>query len=238
MKILHVADLHMNQAWFGWIESQAGRFDLIAIAGDLLNAFSNVNMCDQAKVARHWLIGLACPTVICSGNHDFWVDGPAAISDDPWAEAAWVRRLKNRGQIIGMDGDTIEFRGSSPKADAITIAINGWLDVPTIDRDVDMVVTHAPPAGCASATGAEGHDVGDTELWPALQYHPPKFILAGHVHRPGRLACAWPPVEPSTLVLVPGCNETEPIPNHWMIDTDLGRATHCGGESISFRWGS
>ena len=136
--------------------------------------------------------------------------------------------LQGKGNIIGVDGDIVEYRG-------LRICCNGWLQVPDLDSPIDLLVTHAPPAGCQSASGAESIDVGDPELWPAVQEFPPTLVLSGHVHRPRSLACAWPPIEPTSLILVPGFAEDGEVPNHWVIDTDTGIAQHSGGESVRYR---
>ncbi|KAB2911324.1 MAG: metallophosphoesterase [Dechloromonas sp.] len=233
MKILHVADLHADHEWFDWVANEARKFDLLVIAGDLQNAFSNTGMHDQAKAIGNWLITIACTTIICSGNHDFWV-GDKRVSVDVYAEGAWLKRLRHKGNIIGVDGDTFSYQ-VHPSHEWVKFAVNGWLDVPNLNERVDILVTHAPPMGCAGAASAEGRDNGDPELWPALQDHPPRLILSGHVHQPAQHACSWPPIEPSTVVLVPGCDEQSPIPNHWVIDMTIGQAVHSNGDTVTFQ---
>jgi Icc-related predicted phosphoesterase len=39
MKLLITADFHFRVYWFGWLIEQAGDFDLVCIAGDLLDMF-------------------------------------------------------------------------------------------------------------------------------------------------------------------------------------------------------
>jgi Icc-related predicted phosphoesterase len=229
VKILHLADLHLQHDWFDWVASHdrsrdRHKFDLIVIAGDLQDAFSNTPMHDQARAISKWMADLRpTPIVVCSGNHDFWT---ARGSSDPDAEGGWIRQLKwNRmkARVVGVDGEIIEFHG-------FRIAVNGWLQVPAIDGPIDILVTHAPPAGCDCSIGAEGHDVGDPGLWDALKYFPPTLTLCGHVHQPRRKWCRWPPPnDPTTLVLVLGCDENSAITAHWIIDTDQGTARHSSG---------
>jgi Icc-related predicted phosphoesterase len=228
MRILHLADLHAEHEWFNWVASQAPLFDLLVIAGDLLDAFSRAPVHDQARAVSKWLLVLRTPTVVCSGNHDYWTKS-RLVSVDVDADAAWLRRLRGKGNIVAVDGDITEF-GS------LRIAVNGWNEVPVIESPIDILVTHAPPMGCACAGGAEGRDVGDPELWDALKYFPPRLILAGHIHEPAHHWCRWPPYGPTTLVLVPGCDEGAAIPAHWIIDTDKRTAKHSsGGNAIYFR---
>ena len=225
MKIIHLADLHLQHEWFDWVASQAPLFDLIVIAGDLQDAFSNTPMHDQARAISKWLLAIRSPTVFCSGNHDYWTKSPLC-SVDPDAKAAWLRRLAGLGSGLAVDGSTVNLGG-------LRIAVNGWLQVPDIDGPIDILVTHAPPMGCACAGGAEGRDVGDPELWDALKYNPPRLMLCGHVHQPRRTWCWWPPPDdPTTLVLVPGCDENSAIPAHWIIDTENRTATHSSGTEL------
>ena len=223
MKTLHVADLHLRHEWFDWVASQAPLFDLLFIAGDLQNAFSNTPMHDQARAVSKWMADLRpTPIVVCSGNHDFWT---APGSSDPDAEGGWIRQLKwneLKAQIIAVDRDVIDFHG-------LRIAVNGWLQVPAFDGLIDILVTHAPPTGCACASSAEGGDVGDPYLWDAVKFFPPRLMLCGHVHQPRRTWCHWPPTGPTTLVLVPGCDEAAAEPAHWIIDTDRRTAIHSNG---------
>ncbi len=222
MKILHVADLHLDHGWFDWIASNCSAFDLLVIAGDLQNAFSNSGMHDQARAVTKWLLGLPTPTIVCSGNHDFWV-GAQRGPFDVMAEAGWLKNLQLRGNIIGVDGETIEFGG-------LTIAVNGWLQTPPEDCRADIVVTHAPPSGCACAGDTHGHDNGDPEIWHSIHGHPPRLLLCGHIHAPRKFSCSWPQTDPITVVLVPGCDERSDIPDHWIIDTSAKIAKHSRGD--------
>jgi Icc-related predicted phosphoesterase len=229
MRILHVADLHLKRDWFDWVASQSPHFELVVIAGDLQDAFSNTPMHDQARTISKWLLEIRTPTVICSGNHDYWTRSPRAAVDED-AEAAWLRRLAGLGSGLVIDG-TIVMLGS------IKIMVNGWNQVPDVASPIDILVTHAPPMGCACASGAEGQDVGDPELWDVMKYYPPRLILAGHIHQPRRTWCRWPPQDnPTTLVLVPGCDEGAEVPAHWIIDTEKRMAMHSSGwKTVHFR---
>ena len=130
---------------------------------------------------------------------------------------------------MAVDGDTIKFGG-------LRIAVNGWLQVPDIDGHVDILVTHAPPKGCACAGGADGNDNGDSQIWDVLGWDPPSLLLAGHIHDPRKRWCRWPPTNPKTLVLVPGYVAYATTPAHWVIDTLAHTAGHSGsGKAVSYR---
>jgi Icc-related predicted phosphoesterase len=228
MKILHTADLHLR--WFDWVAEQAPHYDLLVIAGDLLDRFADVPMHTQVEQCSDWLLSLRTPTVVCSGNHDFWPQ-PRTGSVDPDAEGAWLRRLRGKGNIVAIDGDTIN-------AGELKIAVNGWLQVPAMSSGhVDIIVSHAPPKGCACAIGgADEHDNGDSQLWDVLRWDPPSLLLAGHIHDPRKRWCRWPPINPKTLVVVPGFVAYATTPAHWVIDTAARTAKHSSrGKAVSYR---
>ena len=72
MKILLTADLHYREHWFRWLLDRAADYDLICIAGDLLDMFYREPRIVQAREAGRWMRELAKVTrvAICSGNHD------------------------------------------------------------------------------------------------------------------------------------------------------------------------
>lgn len=226
MKILHLADLHLHHGWFDWISAKSRGYDLIVIAGDIQDAFSNAGMHQQARAAAKWLLSIKTPTVICSGNHDFWKSDHMS-SVDTQAEAAWIKNLRGSGAIIGVDGDIVDFNGFS-------ICVNGWLQRP-VSRRFDIVVTHAPPSGCVCAR-SYGTDHGDSALSAPLSAHPPALMLCGHIHKPEKLSCHWDELNPFTAILVPGCDDQMSAPAHWSINTDASVALHSNGEVRSLAW--
>jgi predicted phosphodiesterase len=223
-RILHCADLHADPAWFDWVANRCVKYDLLILAGDLQNAFGSVPMREQARAISAWLISLRAPVAVIGGNHDFWVRDPR-VSIDVTAEGGWIRNLRGKGNIIAVDGDALEFQG-------LTIACNGWLSVPDLDRSVDILVTHAGPSAAATSASSEGLDVSDPDLWPSLSYAP-KILCVGHVHTPRAFSCKWPPIDPTTLILNPGFSETK-VPAYWEIDTDQKTATHSTGKKVSY----
>jgi predicted MPP superfamily phosphohydrolase len=72
MKLLITADLHFRLHWFRWLIDQAPDFDLICIAGDLLDMFKSETPMEQAREVRTLIRELAdiVPVAVCSGNHD------------------------------------------------------------------------------------------------------------------------------------------------------------------------
>ena len=70
MKLLLTADLHFRVHWFRWLIEQARDFDLVCIAGDLLDMFNSEPRTAQAREVGNLLRKLAdvVPVAICSGN--------------------------------------------------------------------------------------------------------------------------------------------------------------------------
>jgi predicted MPP superfamily phosphohydrolase len=72
MKLLLTADLHFHNDWFRWLIEQAPNYDLVCIAGDLLDMFAVKSTREQAREVTGFIRELAdiVPVAVCSGNHD------------------------------------------------------------------------------------------------------------------------------------------------------------------------
>lgn len=72
MRILAVADLHYSLPQLDWVLENAPDFDVVVLAGDLLELASLVDRRAQSVVVRKYFSRLRAVTrlVICSGNHD------------------------------------------------------------------------------------------------------------------------------------------------------------------------
>jgi predicted MPP superfamily phosphohydrolase len=71
MRLLLTADLHYRVHWFRWLIEQAPSYDLVCIAGDLLDMFKSETRLEQAREIRTLIRELAdlVPVAVCSGNH-------------------------------------------------------------------------------------------------------------------------------------------------------------------------
>ena len=87
-----------------------------------------------------------------------------------------------------------------------------------------VVLAHAPPAECFTATTKEGGaDNGDLNLADALRSSPsspPWLVLSGHVHNPAR----WKDRCGGTITLNPGVGTNPEVPNYISIDTARRKA--------------
>jgi DNA repair exonuclease SbcCD nuclease subunit len=104
MKLLLTADLHFRVHWFRWLIEQARDFDLVCIAGDLLDMFNSAPRTAQAREVRNLLRKLAdvVPVAICSGNHD---NAGRQISQDRTPVYEWFVELSSHRNIV-TDGAT------------------------------------------------------------------------------------------------------------------------------------
>lgn len=183
MKLLVVADLHYALPQFDWLVSVAADYELIIIAGDLLDISSSVDPGTQIVVVLNYLQKLRALTsvVVCSGNHDL-----DAEDADGERRAGWMRKVKRAG--IAADGDTII-------AGDMLITICPWWDGPltqaeighqleaasTLRRGEWLWVYHAPPSASPVSWSGQRH-FGDDALRPWIDKLSPTYVISGHVH--------------------------------------------------------
>jgi Icc-related predicted phosphoesterase len=225
MKLLLTVDLHHRRPWFDWLLGQARRYDLIGIAGDLLDMFSDAPRPAQADDVQRFLRKLAAMTrvVVCSGNHD--AIGPV-VPPMRGPVSRWLAELDSVRELI---------------SDGRTEAV-GELVVTTVPYDADpeekavrldrghrvraqrggkwLVLHHEPPVTAGSATegSAQGLDL--------VERYGPDFWLSGHVHDlPERLGGTWRHQVGATVVLTPGQRLWALRPNHVVVDLETNVVT-------------
>ena len=206
MKLLFVADLHYSLPQFDWVAKEAGNYDLVVVAGDLLDISSVLELDVQIVVVLRYLnqISQHAPLVVCSGNHDGDIRNEASEFVARWLQQARQERLH-------VDGDTFEFAGH-------LITVCPWWDgdvtrgemVAMLDRQQRtdgqswVWVHHAPPSQSpVSWTGKM--DAGDQQLRSLIQRFVPSFVLSGHIHNsPFRDGGSWIDKIGTTWVFNPG----------------------------------
>ncbi len=241
VKALVVADIHYALTQFEWLLGRAGRYELIVIAGDLLDLASPVDPDVQILVVTRYLERLSDQTAVavCSGNHD----GDVRTADGVF-EAEWLQELRCR-QIEGLhvDGETFSFG-----PDKITLC-PWWEGDVSRDRMAAMLrneatagsrarrwiwVHHAPPDDCpVSWTGRVfGGDQVLNELIAELQ---PDLVFSGHIHNaPFYAEGDWVTNLGGTWVFNPG-HQIGPIPAFISIDLDTLDARYRNLEDADHR---
>jgi len=206
-KLLHVSDLHANKRWFAWLADHAEKYDVIAYTGDFLDNYGRESLGSQVRWITDWARVLPRPLLWCSGNQD--VESEAApVSCGGWMAALPKTEAFGHTNAVERPGQSfvrLDWQGSLPKV------LSG-----------DIVLAHAPPAGCFTATTKGGMDNGDLNLGDALRTRAvaPWLVLSGHVHSPAR----WKDRCEGTISLNPGVNEGAEVPNYITVDTVTRKA--------------
>ncbi|MEI9900271.1 MAG: metallophosphoesterase [Hyphomicrobium sp.] len=224
MKVLVTADLHYTLKQYDWLVAVAADFDLVIIAGDLLDAFSTVDGRVQIAVVEKYVARLAAQTrlIVSSGNHD--LDSRDA---DGERIAKWMAKAR-RGGIPG-DGDALLIDGT-------LFSICPWWDGPLarqrigeqLARDAKaekkrwIWVYHAPPVG--SRISHEMREFGEPELAQWIDQYQPALVFCGHVHNaPFRPDGSWIDRRGATFVFNAG-RQIGDIPTHIVLNIEEGAA--------------
>jgi Calcineurin-like phosphoesterase len=222
MKLLITADLHFCLHWFRWLIEQAPDFDLICIAGDLLDMFKSETRTEQARQITRLIRELAdiVPVAVCSGNHD---NAGRLASHDRASVYEWFIDLGTQRRII-TDGSTRKLE------DVIVTTVpyhcsrqekSIWLDRgSTIHKQTGIpwiVLHHVPPK---NGSGVSGEELEASELLAAYR---PDYFVSGHDHMfPYASGQSWNQKLGASRLLVPGQLLRAPFPNYIKLETDSG----------------
>jgi len=237
VRILLVSDLHYALPQLDWVVGVAPDFDLVVVAGDLLDISSTVPLHTQTVVVLRYLelLDRVGRVVVASGNHD--LTGP----DDNGEQAAlWLAEARRAG---------ITADGGSLLVDDVLVTVCPWWDGPVGREVVEaqlagdaarrptwwLWVYHWPPLGSPTCwTGRRSY--GDEELGGWIDRYRPDAVLAGHVHEPPfRADGAWADRIGDTWVFNAG-RQIGPVPTCIELDLTAGGASwHSleGSESLS-----
>ena len=193
MRVLTVGDLHYNMRQFDWLVAEAPAFDMVIIAGDLLNIAGHLDLDTQILVVEKYLRKLEAlaPLLVCSGNHDGDRRSESGEFFADWLESAALGKAHGDGASLHKDG--------------WLFSVCPWWDGPVGRERVDaflqaeaakveerwFVVHHAPPSETRPAwTGKR--DFGDSHLRTFIHEHSPDIVLSGHIHNaPFRQENGW-----------------------------------------------
>ena len=206
MKILAVSDLHFGLKQFDWLVEQAERYDLIIIAGDLLDIGGHLDLDSQITIIVKYLRVISGKTrlLVCSGNHD----GDEKNESQEYI-ARWLQRVRASGLVV--DGGSTEFNH-------LRLSVCPWWDGPATREAMQQFlrtehatapkawlwVHHAPPDGVGVSWTGKEH-AGDAFLTSIIQELGPDFVFSGHIHNsPFRAGGAWASRVGRTWVFNPG----------------------------------
>lgn len=193
MKILAVSDLHFGLTQYDWVVQQAAAYDLVIIAGDLLDLGGHLDLDSQITIVVKYLRTISAKTrlLVCSGNHD----GDEKNEAQEFI-ARWLQRVRASGLTV--DGAGMTHGGAR-------LSVCPWWDGPasrgtmqqflrneSTDRaDTWLWVHHAPPDGYGVSWTGSQH-AGDAFLVDIIKELGPDFVFSGHIHNsPFRKGGAW-----------------------------------------------
>jgi Icc-related predicted phosphoesterase len=193
MRILAVSDLHFGLGQFDWVVQQAERYDLVIVAGDLLDIAGHLDLDSQITVVGKYLQAISGKTrlFVSSGNHD----GDEKNAAQEYV-ARWLQRVRAKDLVV--DGAGIEVGD-------VRISVCAWWDGPATREAMQLFlrreaaqppktwlwVHHAPPNGFGVSWTGKEH-AGDAFLEHTIQELRPAFVFSGHIHNsPFRTGGAW-----------------------------------------------
>lgn len=227
MKLLLVADLHYALKQFDWLVRASPAYDVVVVAGDLLDISAYLDLDVQIVVVLKYLDQLrrTRPLIVSSGNHDGDVENEAEE-----LVAEWLQKARCDGLYV--DGDSFKFGN-----DLITVC--PWWDgdrgrqqmESTLSaqqstlRDRWIWVHHAPPdQSPVSWTGKKFG--GDSFLCDLIRRYAPNLVLSGHIHNsPFVQGGSWVDRIGSTWVFNPG-RQIGPQPAFIALDLDQMAASY------------
>jgi len=222
MKILLVADLHYTLRQWDWVLSVGDRFDLVVVAGDLLDIGSIVPLEAQIVVVRKYLDRIAAkgPLLVSSGNHD------VILEQNPGEKTAeWLKEEVPTG--AHSDGDGIDHGD-------LYFSILPWWEGPQKRQEIEdqlraqqqaaagkrwIWIYHPPPKETATAWDGRA-DHGDQEVIRWIRQYQPWLVLGGHIHNaPFVRDGSWVDLVDSTWIFNSG-RQLGSVPTFTLIDTE------------------
>jgi Icc-related predicted phosphoesterase len=184
MKILVTADLHYALKQYDWLKSVAADFDIVVLAGDLLEISSIVDRRAQMIVVRAYIEEIAAKTrlIVCSGNHDLDIRNHHGE-----LSARWIEDLADIGVVV--DWGSLDVSGTLITVcpwwdgDGTREAIGRHLAVESqIPHEKWIWIYHAPPAENPVSWSGRRH-YGDEALTAWIRQYAPDMVFSGHVHQ-------------------------------------------------------
>jgi hypothetical protein len=242
VKLLLTSDFHFHKPWFDWLLDVADRYDLVCIAGDLLDMSHPDGVVPQLIYVYEWmqmLIKLQIPIALCSGNHDLPGNQPmllpgVSIRKDklPILGAfakhhSWLHALK-MNHLVAVDDDSKIIRTRAEESITVVClpyAADGHVGPLDPAAQPCLILHHEPPAQTLIAEPKNG----SREFALVIARQQPAWTLSGHVHgtegadnhfcqRIGRTWCFNCRQTPPSAIL-------PPEPNFIMLDTKNREAT-------------
>ena len=223
MRILVVSDLHYTLKQLDWVASVAAEYEVVVIAGDLLDIASAVDPDAQIAVVLEYLARMSDKTtvVVCSGNHDLNSLNELNERAACWLDGATPSRVFVDGTRVELDGLLISVCAywDGPRSREL-VATQLDEDARLLGDQLWLWAYHAPPDDSPTSWTGSRH-YGDEDLSAWIARHQPGVVLCGHVHQsPFVEGGNWVDEIGSTSVFNAG-RQIGPVPTHIVIDTEL-----------------
>ena len=226
MRILATADLHYALRQFDWVHEHLERYDLLLLAGDLLDLSSPVDLDVQTMVIQKYLRRFASRRTLLSssGNHDIQDILPSGERAATWMEELSALALKPDYDSYAKDGVvfTVCPWWDGPETRAKTAKIlEGDAAKP---KTTWIWVHHNPPSNTPIAwTGTES--AGDDVAMEWIKTYQPDFVFSGHIHNaPFYAAGGWQTRIGKSLVFNAG-KQPGSEPSRIVLDLTMRQAT-------------
>lgn len=231
MKILVVSDIHYSLKQLDWLATNLGPYDLVIIAGDLMELGSYVEPDIQAAVMEEYFrrICAKVPLVVCSGNHDLVDEGDGRRSPE------WLGEIEIPGLVVdhgSYEDERIRIL-SFPWWEEVDERerVSAWLESQHRPEDSRPVfwVHHAPPRGAKTSWNGK-RDLGDETVVKWIETYSPTLVISGHVHNaPYYDEGSWIDRIGNTVV-TNGGRQTGDAPATIVVELENGSLTWCGME--------
>jgi hypothetical protein len=129
MRVLHVSSLLFNKPWFYWLACEGPRYDVTAVAGDLVSPYSRVPRLKQRQWISEWVSEFGGRLVLAPGAHDVH---PSTMRAD-WMQPLASARVCVEGGLLESNGWRVE-----------SVPLFGG---PGTEGPRHLFVRSAPPAG-------------------------------------------------------------------------------------------
>ncbi|MDQ3120063.1 MAG: metallophosphoesterase [Verrucomicrobiota bacterium] len=220
MKILLLADLHSDRPWYRWILSELAHYDLVCVAGDLIDMFKRTE--EQIEFLREqWLppfLDTGKPLAVCSGNHDFsiapWLSAmpyPRVIAD---GQSEVVKTPSGEGLIVTTCPYFYSFNESDKE---MTHLWRSGADLRQRHKARWLVLHHEPPEQFTPE-----RVINKLHIW--IERFSPDYVSTGHFHESTEKLGRFSKKIGSTWCFNSGCVPGALIPSHIILDTLEGTA--------------
>lgn len=185
MRCLIVSDIHYSLAQYDWILRVAKNYQLVILAGDLLDVSAIADIGAQIVVIGKYIEKLTQITnvIVCSGNHDL-----DSFNSEGEKIPGWLTNLKNFGARCDSDAFIYEnyhfsvcpwWDGPKTKEKFINWILN---ESQKINSKKWIWIHHAPPK--SSPVSWSGKKcMGDADLFELIELYQPFVVVSGHIHQ-------------------------------------------------------